>query len=236
MKFIKTTIKGLQFYCRPETSDKKTIEEVIGKDVYQKKGMHILDTDVWIDLGGNIGAFAVLAASKGARVIAYEPDPMSYRVMVENLKLNNLQAEVHNLAVVHDNREQAFLNISKTGQFWRNSIVKDWGGGATPVKCINFKDVLHNASEAHVRRVKVKMDIEGAEMPIIESTFNANCISDMVFEWSFDIDTSLIRYRDALEKLKKQFNTVNHQNYKGDLWQSSWFPACTNVFCFDGHE
>lgn len=235
MKFIKKEIKGLKFYCRPETSDQKTIEEVVGKDVYQKKGVQIAEGDIWLDLGGNIGAFAVLALSKGAKVIVYEPDPMSYRVMVENIKLNGFEAQTHNLAVVHNQQKEAFLNISKTGQFWRNSLIKPWGGGAVPVKCVNFLDVLRDASEEYVRRVNIKMDIEGSEMPIIEMPFDASPVKNLVFEWSFDVDTSLVRYNKAIEKLKQQFNEVKHSSYKGDLWQPSWFPACTNVFCFDGH-
>lgn len=41
MKLIKSSIKSIQFYAREGYSDIKTFEEVIGSDVYRKKGMTI---------------------------------------------------------------------------------------------------------------------------------------------------------------------------------------------------
>ena len=59
-------INGIKFFYREGTSDLKTFEEVIGRDVYQKKGMKILPSEHWVDCGGNVGAFTLLATSLGA--------------------------------------------------------------------------------------------------------------------------------------------------------------------------
>ena len=68
-------IKNIKFYYREGTSDLKTFEEVIGKDVYQKRGNKINKNESWYDLGGNVGAFSLLACSNKAEVVVYEPDP-----------------------------------------------------------------------------------------------------------------------------------------------------------------
>ena len=80
------------------------------------------------------------------------------------------------------------------------------------------------------------MDIEGAEMPILESTIKI--FDKLVYEWSFDIDPSLERLWNLIDKQKKNYqveaawSTICYNDKKEVMWQKSWFPACTNVFCF----
>jgi hypothetical protein len=47
MKIVKSEINGIKFYHRAGTSDLKTFNEVIGKDVYRKKQMTILPGEKW---------------------------------------------------------------------------------------------------------------------------------------------------------------------------------------------
>ena len=77
------------------------------------------------------------------------------------------------------------------------------------------------------------MDIEGAEMPIIEALQTG--LNKLVFEWSFDIDPNIKRYHDACERMEKLFKTVKYSkiNSEYENWQKSWFPACKNVFCYN---
>jgi hypothetical protein len=83
-----------------------------------------------------------------------------------------------------------------------------------------------------------KMDIEGAEMLILENTNKV--FNKLVYEWSFDIDDSLPRFWNIIEKHKKEYNDLKDVGNTGkfksrdyDVWQKSWFPACTNVFAFN---
>lgn len=85
MKLLKSEINGIKFYHRQGTSDLKTFEEVIGRDVYRKKGMTINEGETWIDCGGNVGAFTLLACRIGAKVITYWPDPENCKMIEMNL-------------------------------------------------------------------------------------------------------------------------------------------------------
>jgi len=223
-------IKGIKFFHRENTSDLKTFEEVIGKDVYQKKGMKILAGEHWIDCGGNVGAFTLLACSLGAKVTVYEPDPNNCLMIEKNLELNNFTAKVVCAGLVHNEVKKANLYVGNNGNVWRNSMYKNWNGKGLKVDCVNFDEAVSDG-------VCVKMDIEGAEMPILENTQRK--FKKLVFEWSFDIDPSLPRFWSIIEKLELIYklgsvgNTAKFQSRDYDVWQKSWFPACTNVFCYE---
>ena len=230
MKLLKSEINGIKFYHRQGTSDLKTFEEVIGRDVYRKKGMTINEDETWIDCGGNVGAFTLLACSMGAKVITYEPDPENCKMIEMNLRLNKFTAEVKNVALVNDDTKELILFFGNKGNVWRNSLFKNWNGTGIKVKCVNFDKEVQDG-------VCVKMDIEGAEMPILETTNRK--FKKMVFEWSFDIDASLPRFWNIIERLQINYelasigNTAKFVSRDYDTWQKSWFPACTNVFCYE---
>ena len=223
-------INGIKFFHRENTSDYKTFEEVIQRDVYRKKGMTIQRGEHWIDCGGNVGAFTLLACSLGAKVTVFEPDPNNCKMIEKNLLLNNFDAEIVMAGLVHNDIKKANLYVGNNGNVWRNSMYKNWNGKGLKVDCLNFDEVVPDG-------VCLKMDIEGAEMPILEKTNRR--FKKMVFEWSFDIDGSLPRFWNVMDKLNKNYkvadigNTARYKTKDYDVWQKSWFPACTNVFCYE---
>lgn len=225
----KGEIKGIKFFYREGTSDLKTFEEVIGNDVYQKRGNKITNGEHWFDLGANVGAFTLLACKNNANVISYEPDPYNCEMIEKNLKLNGFKAEVRNAAIVHDDVKEMILFIGNNNQVWRNSLIKNWCNKGIKVKCEKFDQQIKSG-------YNIKMDIEGSEMKILESTKNK--FNKLIFEWSFDIDPSLIRFWDIINVLKKDYDVKfeEHRTCYDDrreaMWQKSWFPACTNVFCY----
>jgi len=224
MQIETVEVDGLLFYCRKGTSDKKAIKEVVERKAYFKKDFSIQPGEKWLDFGGNIGAFTVLAASMGAKVDVFECDPLSCMMIEDNLKLNNLNANIHQKAVTIKNGH-AHMSISKTGQFWRNSLIRNWGGGLIKVQTVDFRDYL---TPEHC----VKMDIEGSEMEVIENwPFQTK---KLVFEWSFDMDDNIDRYRAAVQKLRGIYPNIKADSIaeKHKVWQKSWFPPCKNVWCY----
>ena len=229
MKLVQETISGIRFYHRPGFSDLKTFEEVIGRKTYLKRGLKIGAGEKWMDCGGNVGAFALLACKLGAKVTVYEPDPFNVDMIKRNLKLNGFEATVKQAALVHDDRKSVTLFIGNNSQVWRNSIVRKWNNKGIKVPCLNFDDEAKGFDGC-------KMDIEGAEMPILENT--AATFKKLVYEWSFDIDPSLTRLWSVIDKQKRDYrveaawNSICYNDHRETVWQQSWFPACTNVFCF----
>lgn len=226
----KSEIKGIKFYYREGMSDLKTFQEVLGNEVYLKKGMTIQNGETWMDCGGNVGAFTLLACSKGAKVTVYEPDPFNCEMIKKNLALNGFTADVKQAALVHNDTKEIILFIGNNGNVWRNSIVKKWNNKGIKVPCLNFETESKNFDCC-------KMDIEGAEMLILENT--KKVFKKLVYEWSFDIDPSLSRCWNIIEKQIKHYNInyekhrICHDDKRESVWQKSWFPACTNVFCYE---
>jgi FkbM family methyltransferase len=50
--------------------------------------------DVFADVGANIGAYSLVAASAGARCVAFEPTSLAYHYLFENVALNKLQERI----------------------------------------------------------------------------------------------------------------------------------------------
>jgi len=61
----------------------------------------------------------------------------------------------------------------------------------------------------------------------------------IISQSSFDIDGSLKRFWEIVEgqslvyKIAEIGNTAKFKSRDYDFWQKSWFPACTNVFCYE---
>ena len=229
MKLSKSSIGPISFYHREGFSDLKTFEEVIGRKTYLKRGMTILPGERWMDCGGNVGAFTLLATHLGANVTVYEPDPYNADMIRRNLKLNGMSATIKQAALVHDDTQSTTLYIGNNSQTWRNSIVRRWNNKGLKVPCLNFDDEAKNFDAC-------KMDIEGAEMPILENC--RNTFSKLVYEWSFDIDPSLPRLWNVLDRQKQAYrieaawSSIYYETKEHKAWKPSWFPACTNVFCY----
>ena len=117
------------------------------------------------------------------------------------------------------------MYVGNNMNVWRNILYKNWGNEKFAVDCIHFEDIIKKHSI-------VKMDVEGAEMAILESM--KEFPKKMVYEWSFDIDPSLTRYRQILKKMKKRYKSIRGTEFNLDFveWQKSWFPPCANVYCY----
>lgn len=227
---------GITFQVRPGTSDVKGVDEVMGGGYRRTRPFRfdVDEGDRWIDLGAMVGAFSAYAASRGARrVVAVEPDPDHVRI----LKLNAPEAEVVHAAVVTDaSLHSVTLNRNdKRGNTWRNSIMRTWQGGSTvEVPAVHISSLIDSVGS---QELCIKMDIEGMEMPIlewlIEHPEQLRRVKKLAFEWSFDVDDDLNRFRHVMKTLIAAFpNVAPVKLYEGESnWPKSWFPACTTIFC-----
>jgi len=233
--------KGIKFVFRNGTSDIQAIEEVVAKNSYERKRVsghpnlkfEIESGESWVDIGGNIGAFALLAASKGARVLSFEPDPENYALLCYNLKNNsfgsNVSANEHGLYAGQHSKTTRFYRNSNNGKLWRNGFYKKWKNG----ECISAR--LEPVEKYWKDSNCIKLDAEGAEMEILESYANRP-VRKLVFEWSFDVDSSILRFMDVINSLRKVYKYVLNSKVDEsvDHWKPEWFPPAKTVWCM--HE
>ena len=221
---------NLNFETRPNTTDQKVIDEVITRHVYEHKkfGFFIADAPFWLDLGANIGTFTCLASSKGCKVVAFEPEPDNFRLLCRNLDLNSSQGTtIFNQGVVAGPDGSLELYLCK-GDYnkYRHTIFKKRGRESILIQVKNFQKVLNE-----FRPNGVKIDIEGAEIELLESvTTWPTHVTHIVFEYSFDIDPSIARFKSIVDSLSTQFE-VHHRKVDWTLDKWLWFPQAILVYC-----
>jgi FkbM family methyltransferase len=223
-------VDGLIFDCRPDTSDEKAVREVVERKGYARRDFLPGPGERWLDIGCNVGAFAIWAASWGATVEAYEPDPDSCEQARHNVALNGMEryVTVHEAALV-PGKEAGTMTLHRNtakGNVWRNSLYKPWRGGSeVEVQCIPVSDVWDQA-------MHIKLDAEGAEMPILEQMMDSLPVR-LVFEWSFDIDPSIKRFDSVIAGLQEKYDRVRYGKIAPghDEWPGEWFPPCRTVWC-----
>jgi FkbM family methyltransferase len=120
--------------------------------------------DLFVDIGANVGSYTILACSAvGARGVAFEPVPSTYKRLVENMRLNHLDEKVKciNKGVGAQQGTIAFTSDSDTtnhalasGEQCDNKVT---------VKVISLDTALDGEDPS-----LLKIDVEGYETPVLE--------------------------------------------------------------------
>lgn len=184
-------IRDLQIRYRQGTQDEMVIEEVILKNQYHLPD-EISSEAVVLDIGAHIGAFAVACHQRGARhILSYEPDPENYALLFENT--NRLQAgKLHGIkayerAVWTEDGEITLRRSPNPLHTCCGTVVAEAGwvtGKPRPVKVLtrSFDGILQSAQEAKKRVAICKMDIEGAEWPLLWTSERLGAIDRLMVE------------------------------------------------------
>lgn len=226
------TKDGIILKIRPKTTDQKVIDEVLVKKVYQKPKLNFFQekNELWLDLGANIGTFALHALNNGCRVVCYEPEKENFSMLQENLQ-NNFQTDwiTHNVAVGTVKKNVDLYLCKGDYNKYRHTIYHKRGRQAVKVPMVSFKTEMNK-----YKPTGVKIDIEGAEIDILESVTPADWnqwnTKKLVFEYSFDIDPSIPRFIKIVERLEKYFTVVNYSKVKPNELVYNYFPAATMVY------
>lgn len=195
-------IRGLRFDAHP--IDVSTLAVIFIKEDY---GVDVPGKTV-VDIGANIGAFALLAAgSPEASVYAYEPVSATYDQLMANIRLNDLEGRVQgfNMAVT-GGREDRVITISEHGSPF-STVYGDGSGITEPVKCIGLDDVF---KDNEILRCDVlKLDCEGAEFEILYASQLLSRVDHIWMEYHERDDHT---YETLLAYLVSQrFHQTHHQ-------------------------
>lgn len=120
--------------------------------------------DLFVDVGANIGSYTILASAvAGAKSLAFEPIPETYRPLVRNINLNGLGNAVaaRNIGIGKENGELRFTSGLDTVNHVLGENEELATGIAVPVKTLD--EAVGNAHPA-----VIKIDVEGFETSVIE--------------------------------------------------------------------
>jgi FkbM family methyltransferase len=194
-------IENKKVYFRPGTTDENVLKEVIDKHCYRrvKDGFDVLKGESWLDLGANIGAFAVYCELRGANATCFEPDLDCYKVLTRNARkflLNNMAVTHVNEPTVelyrsYDDNNHYRNTVFSSPRYTRHATVHNYWGG-------HLVGMVFNG---------VKMDIEGSEGGLIDKWLLPRC-DKLVLEYHNSKDQSVENLARRLRILKKKFKHV----------------------------
>lgn len=193
------SVYGKKIYCRPG-GDERILKEVLG-GIYRRKsiGFDVEQDEMWLDLGANIGAFAVYCELRGARVHSYEPDRECFAILKKNL---SKRSKAFNFAVTASPADRLVLFSSPVeDNHSRGTII--------PVRGYTHTTVLNlNARELKASRVHgVKMDIEGSEGAILDQWLLPYC-AKLCLEYHTSRDPFIKNLARRLKEIKRRFKVV----------------------------
>jgi len=145
--------------------------------------------DIALDCGANVGAVSIPLAKTGAQIYAYEPDPYAFGKLSEACgSLPNI--ELHNAAV---GTSTGSIQLMRADNFETNpkgASVKSTvvSGGrridekqenTIEVKLLDLVDIIRQLTKKHGEIAFLKMDIEGAELELLEQMDKENLFDNV---------------------------------------------------------
>jgi len=148
----------------------------IGKEYFVGFGelgtLSILDRflnegDVFVDVGAYVGFFSLYASYKvgnSGEVISFEPNPESYKVLMENLKINGINnVRAFNFAL---GSKEYFAELTMPyGKTPSESTLMDEKGKKFKVRVVRFDDIIDKLGIEKVSMIKI--DVEGWENEVL---------------------------------------------------------------------
>jgi FkbM family methyltransferase len=124
------------------------------------------DTDVFVDVGANLGYYACLARAAGLKVVAIEPLASNLEYLLANLRENGWDdVEVFPVALAG---RPGLMNLygGSTGA----STIPDWAGASTVLRRTVPVNTLDNVLGERFagQRLLLKVDVEGAELGVLD--------------------------------------------------------------------
>ena len=142
------------------------------------------DAPMILDCGANVGMASLYFKwlYPKSRVLAFEPDPATFKLLQQNIARNSLDIETYNCALWDRDAEvDLFVDPSNPGSGWMSTDVHRLKGGE-PIKV-----PAHRLSDFIQGTVDfVKLDVEGAEHRVLSDLMQAGkmrTIRQMVVEY-----------------------------------------------------
>ena len=198
---------GRTFHVRPDTLDERIVEEILGGNGQYAKHITLEESDVWLDIGGNIGVFALSIFDKVAKVVSYEPEPENCRIFKLNMAVNSVRnVELNQSAITPNEAASPVLYRNEKKNKGGHSILPI--RGRTPIK-IETTSIAEALAEH--RPNKIKLDAEGAEEDLLYVLDYAG-INELIFEYHFILlkDKNHSKYFRLVDMLKAIFTQVSY--------------------------
>ena len=222
------TFGSMPAYYRPGTSDENALCEVLITRAYSRVGFDVEAGEHWLDLGANIGAFALYCQSKGATAECYEPMPDCFALLRKNAPLSKCYpTAISNLQVP----EVTFWTSRRPHNRYRGTLIPRGKGYPQ----VTVKNTHASALTGH-KFDGIKMDIEGSEFGLIDEWLLPRA-NKLVLEYHLSRDDSLPNLARRIRILERHYQHVAYCEELARLVERgtgtgrTYFDRC--VYCWE---
>ncbi len=155
---------GMVLESPSEVSLDFLFHEIWLDEFYSGEGYEIQPNDTIVDIGGNIGVFALWAATRAKNVLvhSFEPFPKNAEYFAANQKVSGVaNINFHTVAVAD---ADGFRTLQLAESWMLHSLgEKQSGSEGIEVQCVSFDSVVADIPVCHF----LKLDCEGGEYEIL---------------------------------------------------------------------
>jgi FkbM family methyltransferase len=162
-------------------SMKVAINDVVGQNVIrhgwtEPESVHIISTlvkqgAVFFDVGAHVGQFTLIASQlvgRGGQVHSFEPDPLSFRWLCDNLRKNKLANVFPNNVAVADKTGYRDFFLAKPENIGSNSLAPPRESLGQVLR-VSTTSIAEYCSAKRIRQIDfMKIDVEGAETDVLK--------------------------------------------------------------------
>jgi len=154
------------------------VEDVVGRHIYKRgeyerdlshylsKNIDFEDDDIALDIGANIGWYSILLNKlmpDTGRIYAFEPDPLNYELLSENIRLNNVKNVLAVNNALSNKKEIKKLYQYSNKNLGRHSLLYINEGDSVEVEALVLDQFLEDNGIDFTKVKFAKIDIEGYE-------------------------------------------------------------------------
>lgn len=236
-----TTHYGARFLCDARDTIQSMIMHfgVWEPDVSRLIHDHLTEGNVVVDIGANIGYDTLLAASlvgPTGRVVAIEASPQTYEHLKRNLRLNPeiaVNVRTVNVAVAETSGSLDLYGFGATNIGGTTTLPGRGGSFIATIDALPIDEIL--TSEEVSRARLIKLDVEGAEPPILRHIVErlGDYPSNMEIIVEADTQDDFAAWNDVFERLRTAgFAAFAIANRYDVQWYLQWKP--TSLTCIEG--
>lgn len=242
------TIYGFKLIVDPVT-DNGVEKSIYYYGTYEKGTLYIMDKilqkgDVFVDVGANIGLMSIFASQKigqQGKVIAFEPNPKTKKILENNITLNKINIiTVEGFALSDKNQKSRIYDRWDINRGGASLIKPNKPTNSYKIKEIKFSDYF-----AIKKQIKlVKIDVEGFELNVLKgarqyildsknppsiivecSTNRANTFGeDTMPLYTFLVNLKIFRFYKSIYGKEKTSKLIEITNVKH-------LPKHDNIYC-----
>jgi len=242
------TIYGFYLIIDP-VKDNGVERSIYFTGTYEKGTLYIIKNilnkgDTFVDVGANIGLISVFASKvvgSSGKVIAFEPNPNTLKLLKKNIELNkctNIITSDH--AIGNANKRAKIYDRWDSNRGSATLIKPETSTDSYDIKISTLSDALSDNQKIDL----IKLDIEGYELEALkgaENIFNRDTPPALIIECSDIRDNDLSKNRndvyDHIKKLDKYriYRTISDKGRVSKLIEmrsKTDLLSNDNIYCF----